>query len=132
MTGTELENMRNGRLYRPGAPEIQAAQAETMAWLARYNASLALPGAQRRALLAERLAFVGDGAAVRPLFHCNDGFNIRLGAGAFLNCNGVILDVVEVAIGDDRVIGAGSVVTRDVAPATTVVGNPARRIARRR
>jgi maltose O-acetyltransferase len=108
------------------------------------------------------------------------GFNIRIGARAFLKFNCVILDVVEVTIGDgtqigpgvqiyaadyprdpegrksglelgrpvrigcnvwigggaiifpgvvimdDAVIGAGSVVTKDVPPGVTVYGNPAR------
>ncbi|WP_333980629.1 hypothetical protein [Sphingomonas aerolata] len=31
-----------------------------------------------------------------------------------------------VTIGDDAIVGAGSVVTRDVAVGETVVGNPAR------
>ena len=31
-----------------------------------------------------------------------------------------------VTIGEDAVVGAGSVVTRDVAPRTVVAGNPAR------
>ena len=108
------------------------------------------------------------------------GFNISLGAGVFLNFNCVLLDVVEViigektqiapgvqiltadhprdavnrasglefgrpmrigrnvwigggamilpgvTIGDNAVIGAGSVVTRDVPAGVTAFGNPAR------
>jgi maltose O-acetyltransferase len=60
-----------------------------------------------RALLLERLAAVGDGAVIRPPFHCDYGINIRLGAGVFLNFNCVILDVVEVTIGDHTQIGPG-------------------------
>ena len=117
---------------------------------------------------------------IRPPFHCDYGFNIRLGARVFLNFNCVILDVVEVTIGDltqigpgvqilaadhprdpalrasglelgrpirigrnvwigagaiilpgvsihgDAVVGAGSVVTRDVPAGVTAFGNPAR------
>ncbi|MEO8303889.1 MAG: sugar O-acetyltransferase [Betaproteobacteria bacterium] len=180
MARSEMERMLAGEHYRPGAPDIQAEQAATKAWLARYNASSALSGEARRTLLEERLGLVGKGAVVRPPFHCDYGFNIRLAPDVFLNFNCVILDVVEVAIGegtqigpavqiyaadhprdpalrrdgvefgrpirigrqvwigggaiilsgvtigDDALIGAGSVVTRDVAAGSTVVGNPAR------
>ena len=40
--------------------------------------------------------------------------------------------VAPVTIGEDAVTGAGSVVTRDVAPGKTVVGIPARPIDARR
>jgi maltose O-acetyltransferase len=100
-----MERMLAGEHYRPGAPEIQAEQAATKVWLARYNASLALSGEARRALLAERLGFVGKEAVVRPPFHCDYGFNIRLERGVFLNFNCVILDVVEVVIGEGTQIG---------------------------
>jgi maltose O-acetyltransferase len=180
MSRSEKDKMLAGEMYRPGDPEIQAEQAATKKWLVRYNASLALSPPERRVLLAERFAEVEAGAVVRPPFHCDYGFNIRLGADVFLNYNCVILDVVEVSIGegaqigpavqiyaadhprdpaqrragfefgrpvrigkhawigggaiilpgisigDEAVVGAGSVVTRDVPAGATVLGNPAR------
>jgi len=105
MSRSEKDKMLAGELYRPGDAEIQADQAATKKWLVHYNASLGLSAAERRVLLAERFAEVGAGAVVRPPFHCDYGFNIRLGANAFLNYNSVILDVVEVSIGEGAQIG---------------------------
>ncbi|MGH6916684.1 MAG: sugar O-acetyltransferase [Geminicoccaceae bacterium] len=48
------------------------------------------------------------------------GANVWVGGGAIL--------LGGIRIGDDAIVGAGAVVTRDVAPGTTVVGNPARAI----
>ena len=107
MMRSEKQKMLAGELYRPGDPEIQADAAAAKAWLARFNASLAASPAERRALLRERLADVGEGAVIRPPFFCDYGFNIRLGANGFLNFNCVILDVVEVLIGDGAQIGPG-------------------------
>jgi maltose O-acetyltransferase len=104
---TEMAKMLAGDLYDPAEAEIQAALASTREWLARYNAALDMPTAQRRELLVERLASVGNAAAIRPPFHCDYGFNISLGDGVFLNFNCVILDVVEVSIGDGTQIGPG-------------------------
>ncbi|NLD69013.1 MAG: sugar O-acetyltransferase [Limnobacter sp.] len=104
---TEKEKMLAGQLYDASAPEIQADQAACHEWLARYNATLAMPAAQRHALLCERLGRAGDGAVIRPPFHCDYGYNIHLGDGVFLNFACVILDVVQVTIGDRTQIGAG-------------------------
>ena len=102
---TEKEKMLAGELYDASDPELQADLAATQRWLTRYNAALGASAGERRALLLERLAAVGNGAVIRPTFHCDYGFNISLGAGVFLNFNCVILDVTEVQIGDGTQIG---------------------------
>ena len=102
---SEKQKMLAGDLYDPADPEIQADQAATRAWLARYNANPAASRAKRRLLLAERFAAVGEGAVVRPPFFCDYGYNISLGAGCFLNFNCVILDVCAVVIGEKTQIG---------------------------
>jgi maltose O-acetyltransferase len=176
---SEKEKMLAGEAYRPGDPELVADQARAAEWMARFNPSRVLRP-ERRALLEEGLGEVGEGAIIRPPFHCDYGYNIRLGRGVFLNYGCVILDVAAVVIGDgtqigpavqlltadhprdreerasgiewgraisigrnvwigaaaivlpgvtigdDAIVGAGSVVTRDVAAGATVAGNPAR------
>jgi maltose O-acetyltransferase len=141
-------------------------------------------GPERTAVLRQLMGSMGDDAVVRSPFFCDYGYNIHLGTGVFMNFNCVVLDVVEVRIGDgtqigpavqiyaadhprdpevrraglengrpvvigknvwigggaiilpgvtvgdDALIGAGSIVTRDVAAGAIVAGNPARVLKR--
>lgn len=104
MNTTEKQKMLAGELYRPDA-ELAADHTAAEQWMARYNASGAAPAAELHALLAERFHRVGKDAVIRPPFFCDYGTNISLGDGVFLNFNCVILDVVEVTIGDRTQIG---------------------------
>ena len=61
---------------------------------------------------ARRRASIEFGRAVRI------GVNVWIGAGALI--------LPGVTVGDDAIVGAGSVVTRDVPQGATVAGNPAR------
>ena len=97
--------MLAGELYRADDPQLQADQATAAAWMTRYNASLDKSDDERRALMRELFGQVGDRAVIRPPFHCDYGFNITIGTGVFLNFNCVILDVVQVTIGDGAQIG---------------------------
>lgn len=104
---TEKEKMLAGDLYVAGGAELKADHDRAMEWLVRYNAALGASSEQRHALLVELLGHAGDGAVIRPPFHCDYGYNISIGAGAFLNFNCVILDVVAVTIGEMTQIGPG-------------------------
>ena len=53
------------------------------------------------------------------------GRPITIGANVWIGGGALILP--GITVGDDAIIGAGSVVTGDVAAGTTVIGNPARR-----
>jgi maltose O-acetyltransferase len=105
MTKTEKQKMLAGELYRPGSPELSADEKANKAWMARYNAVLDRPVAERHVLLSEHFGQVGADCVIRPPFFCDYGYNIRLGDGVFLNFNCVILDIVEVSIGDRTQIG---------------------------
>ncbi|HCL74744.1 sugar O-acetyltransferase [Stutzerimonas nitrititolerans] len=107
MSRTEKQKMLAGELYNAADAELQVDMTATMEWLSRYNAAVALPVDERRQLLVERFAAVGEDVNIRPPFHCDYGFNISLGEGVFLNFNCVILDVVAVTIGDRTQIGPG-------------------------
>jgi len=50
--------------------------------------------------------------------------NVKVGTRSFIGANSVIKQ--GVTIGDDVIVGAGSVVISDIQNRTTVVGNPAR------
>lgn len=104
---SEKSKMLAGELYVPGGPELAADSARAARWMARYNPSLGLTRAERQAMLPELFGFVGDGAAIRPPFYCDYGYNISLGEAVFLNFNCVVLDVVEVSIGAHTQIASG-------------------------
>jgi len=97
---------------------------------------------------------VGEGSKVPHLSYIGDaeiGEGVNIGAGS-ITCNydgeagiksktrignGVLLGsdtmlVAPVVVHDDAITGAGSVVTKDVEPATVVVGAPARPIRKRK
>lgn len=105
MRMSERHKMLAGEPYHANDPELVAEQGLTAAWLARYNAALGQPVSVWRTLLGERLGALGEGSIVRPPFHCDYGWNIRLGSRVFVNFSCVFLDVAAITIGDDTRIG---------------------------
>ncbi|CAI3810551.1 Maltose O-acetyltransferase [Pseudomonas sp. MM221] len=105
MSLSEKQKMLAGQLYHAGCPELQAEQIANKHWMHRYNTSAELLNDARYGLLAEHFNQAGEGAVIRPPFYCDYGYNISVGRNTFMNFNCVILDVVQVRIGDDCQIG---------------------------
>ena len=87
-----------------GSETKRVPPGPTGEWIDRFNAP-GLSDEDRYALLTERLASVGEQALIRPPFFCDHGFNVSLGAGAFLNFGCIVLDVEPVSIGEGTAIG---------------------------
>lgn len=104
---SQKQRMLAGELYIADDPELAADNRRISAWLDRYNATATSSQPEREALLREAFGAVGTGCNVRPPFHCDYGYNIRLGREVFLNFGCCILDVVGVTIGDGTQIGPG-------------------------
>jgi maltose O-acetyltransferase len=77
---------------------------------------------------------IGTGVQVLTADHPRDpalrrqGFEsgkpVRIGQNVWIGSGAILLP--GITVGDDAIIGAGSVVTRDVPTGTTVAGNPAK------
>ena len=70
---------------------------------------------------------IGDFVTFAPRVHCNG--NVRIEDHAYIGTGAVLKQGTPgrpLVIGTGAVVGMGAVVTKDVAPHTTVVGNPAR------
>ena len=70
---------------------------------------------------------LGDYATLAPGVHISG--RVIVGRGAYFGTGAVTIDGTRdkpLVVGEDAVVGAGGVVTKEVAPATTVVGVPAR------
>ncbi len=70
---------------------------------------------------------IGDYVTFSPNVHCNG--NVHIGNHVFVGTGVIIKQGLlskPLVIGEGAVLGMGAVVIKDVAPYTTVVGNPAR------
>ncbi len=74
---------------------------------------------------------IGDFVTFAPNVQCNG--NVHIGDHAYIGTGAVIkqgTNAKPLMIGEGAVVGMGAVVTKDVPPFTTVVGNPAKPLAK--
>lgn len=123
---TELEKMRNGDYYSMEDAEIIAIHQRAANICQQFNALPVTESEERDKLLRRLFGSAGKNLSVKPGFNCDLGCNIHVGDGFLTNYNVTILDMATVTIGNNVVIGAGSVVTHDIPDNAVAVGNPAR------
>jgi maltose O-acetyltransferase len=91
----------------PGHDEYDRALTECIEKRRRYNTQ-PLSAEERRAALSDLLGYpVDEMTKVVPPFHCDQGFNIKLGKNVLINYGCVLLDTGEIRIGDNVLIGPG-------------------------
>ena len=98
---SDKERMLAGELYRSTGPELLGERRAAQRLLARYNLTEPDDAAGRLDLLRRLFGAVGDNPDILTRFHCDYGYNIRVGRNAFVSYNCVFLDCAEIEIGDD-------------------------------
>jgi maltose O-acetyltransferase len=98
---SEKGKMLAGELYNSTGPELTGERSAAQRLLARYNTTEPDDAAGRLALLRRLFGAVGDNPDILPRFHCDYGYNIRVGRNCFINYNCVFLDCAAIEIGDD-------------------------------
>lgn len=101
---TEKQKMLAGELYNPLDPQLVAERLRARQHCQQFNASRPDDAEERARLLTELFGQSTD-VWIEPPFFCDYGTNLRLGRKVFFNFNCVVLDVMEVRIGDHTLFG---------------------------
>lgn len=102
---TEKEKMIKGMLYNARDPELEKERRSARRLCFAYNQAEAEDDAKRDKILRSLLGSMGKSAVIEPCFHCDYGTNIVLGENFYANFDCVFLDVCEIKIGDNCLIG---------------------------
>ena len=98
--------MLSGDWYLADDPELRAMAERRLEVLATVN-DPAADASVVEASLAGLLGQIGEGAVIRPPFHCDYGSHLTLGRNVFVNFGGIMLDCAPITIGDDTQIATG-------------------------
>ena len=106
---------------------IVEKQTACLELLYDYNATRPSETKKREELLRRMFAEIGEGCYIEPPFHANfGGHHVHFGKDVYANFNLTMVDDTHIYVGDNTVVGAGSVVTKDLPANVVAVGNPCR------
>ena len=122
---TEKEKMLKEEIYNPNYDEeLIKERTLTQNLCFEYNNLKPSDLETRNNLMRKIIGKVNGNFLIEQPFFCDYGYNIEVGENFYSNHNLVILDGNKVIFGDNVVIGAGSVVTKDIPSNVVAVGNP--------
>jgi len=102
---TKKEILLLGKLYNVSGMQLVMERNYARQLTRLYNQSLKTEVLKRTRLLKELFGSTGDNLFIEPDFRCDYGYNIYLGENFYANFDCVILDVCEVRIGDNCLLG---------------------------
>ncbi len=121
---TELEKLKAGLEYSYDDAEISALKENAIIQCRKYNTIDDTDHDAQYAQLKNMLGSVGEKVWIAKTFSCDNGKNIYIGNNFTGNFNLTILDIREVHIGDNVMIGPGTLIT--------TVGHPLSPLGRRK
>jgi maltose O-acetyltransferase len=102
---TNRERMLAGDLYVADDPENERLAKRAIRLADEYHRAVVRDDDDPRAILADLLGSLGDGAWIRPPLVVDYGENLHVGPRTFVNANLTALDVATITIGADCQIG---------------------------
>lgn len=103
----ELQKMIEGKTYNPYDQKLVALRVKSRTLCDLYNASPQDNPANRWNIIKELFGSVGEGSKLNSPFYCDYGFNIHVGTNFYANYNCIFLDVSEIRIGNNVMLGPG-------------------------
>ncbi len=97
--------MLRGDLYNALDPELVNERLRARLLLKQLNDSRSDQQELRQQVLKDLIPSQGDNLWIEPPFYCDYGSNISVGDKVYFNFNCVILDVMEVLIGNNVLFG---------------------------
>lgn len=104
---SEKAKMLNGELYNAGDTELIKDRENARVLTRLFNQSAVHESAKRTELLKKLLGSTGEHLYIEPNFRCDYGYNIHVGENFYANFDCTILDVMEVRIGANCMLGPG-------------------------
>jgi len=102
---TEKEKMLAGQMYNPNDKELIKERLKARVILQKINSVHDAKKKEQNIWFAKLLEQSTKGLWIEPPFYCDYGYNIKVGKNVFLNFNCCILDVMEVKMGNNIMIG---------------------------
>ena len=108
---TIREKMKNGMLYRDVGEGLEDERKRCQELLYDYNHTRPSEETKRKDLLKELLGDMGENIYIEPPVHMAYGTNVHIGEGFYANFNLVIVDDIDVYIGDNVMIAPNVTIT---------------------
>jgi maltose O-acetyltransferase len=102
---TEKEKMLAGKLYRASDETLTRERMRARKCCQDFNSAAWDDHPARQEILSRLLGTCHPDTFIEPSFKCDYGYNIHVGEGFQANFDLVVLDVCEVRIGRDCLIG---------------------------